>query len=1731
MPDTSLPPGTSLISKPISALPPGTSLVTEEALPPGTSYSKVDSLDGLENLLRATPLVTNKRPPKPLSEMLNEDFKLGKLGQVKSVAPLGPSDPRSFLGEVGASAVRGSMDALQHVATSVVSLTQGPEEALKLDRIAPFGPQPSRDPSSTSNLVGGLLPYFATGPGGAVLGGASGYARTLERTQNNEAALAAGVVGTALGLARLGGVSKPISNRAVRLAVDTLASGTVNAATSAANEAIARVGGAEAQEVDLGLDFAVGALTHVALAPIHRFTEIRQRKQFEETRRELAKTNLLSDIEIAQIGDRPSIIDQLVKTRLEGKQVEIKSVLDANGTVQLTSDGLPKLSFKVTADPVSQVEKAALGFAEPMIEAYRTHLSKGGKRFFIEPSRLPVTQEEASSVAQRLNTLANKLTENIKPEEFGPDGTPLTERALLLVDAGKASTNLLSSGTGPGSRLEVERSNALLDAATRFQNSSRPIRPGTLSTPIDLRPTQAPWLPLPQTVASGLLKPAKELVDRPSLQRRVEQLQRKTMERLSVLQDTSRFTVADKVRLSMLLDAEHVEKMGILLNKNNNDKSGVKKRVVKDIVDSPIPAEQQPAVIDSLNKAIDLVSEQYPTETMQGTIRRLIDESADPKYGLSPDVTVWLVQQYIGGLKGKSRALETQLAESRVQLKELLENFTGYGLEEGRAKLTDLVRNLPDEVSAPFLKQALDAKSQAELTKLGEEVAGVHDTYLHESTSKEIQKLARGKSLELNPQRNALLDLLGRVKARVRLAPAEAPNAAEADVAPAKGQPEAPKAGSSASLRPAIVYEGKTYVSDISHTDAIQQALVELTGVTPEEASGYLAGETKLTPENKATFKVASKLLLTPEEASVFVDSAGKVYSRKEATEYANKNLGADIRQGEGTLTSEDAAKLRGVEEVAKTTKPTKPKKDDKPFTPILITEPSTGKITVDTKALARAINTLPTDALIALRNEIKSVLRKGEIERGLYQKALKFSKKQDVQATLKALSKLPKRSKFAQDRDTLLDNAKLALDNKSVESALEQMAQGDLNSPLLDIFHGQFRDPYNRHLQNRADTRRFASRVVRETLGLEVESVRGQNRLARYLGEVLPGGLTRDRAMRVYAWSTDSGRVTDLRKYGVEVAGEKFDIDAAVASLSKKDKAFVDLMKGYFQNNPFVEKSFSNVLLLKGYEPPRVKGWYPSARTPEKVHLEADFNTLEGSLMRDIDPLHEREENLKTPFDVSQGFYSSFLNVSDKLSTFAELGKELFRAQSLLIDRKFESAFRERNGKAAYRTLQMYLSNIGGQLGHQNTALDAAINKLQAGFAVSRVGLSLWSAATQVLDVFTMMAEGSLSVRAVANSLLSGAPVSGRVRREMQANSGLAYSRYTGGEFLQHMLVQADENRLPTKFTVAQHYSMVAQRMVDQAMMQTAWYAAEQTIKGRGLKGLEAREATQRLFNEVVGRSQPTDNPLYASQLELEAKRQPLLRAALTFQRQQNRVYNVMRRHVVKAVQQPTTANVSAAGKALFFGLVVNTVGIVALRELRRLAYDRETTNEGVALDVVGNIAGLYYLSGPVETMVSGIIDFKRQSTDRALSPIASIAFDVLGKTPWHIYNAISADDREVASGVARGESVARKEMIKAFDSALSGSSSLLGLPLWSVWQQARGLYVWTDPETQSMVHFQREKEQLKADGDEKSSRYQELEKVSEAINELHRKREKGLLSQSVAGSQIIRELSKAGF
>ncbi len=805
--------------------------------------------------------------------------------------------------------------------------------------------------------------------------------------------------------------------------------------------------------------------------------------------------------------------------------------------------------------------------------------------------------------------------------------------------------------------------------------------------------------------------------------------------------------------------------------------------------------------------------------------------------------------------------------------------------------------------------------------------------------------------------------------------------------------------------------------------------------------------------------------------------------------------------------------------------------KESKSPKPIVETDPSTGKRSTNWKVATSELDKLSNDQVTLLANELKELTRAAAIERGLYNRWLGFSTSRDNQTLTAAIVKSAKpRGALAQRYEKWTHGLSNWINPITTESWLAQMSGFDENNPIRKILHGDIVDGQTRSYQNQANARRSLAEHSKATLGFDTNTTRGMEKLWAYLLKPIHGDFTRGEAINAYLISRDPGR-QDINEIGIIKNGVRAQVSELVPKLTPKDLEFGERLRRYFDQNPVVEKTISNFTLLNGHEPPRNPDHWVSGRAPSEVAPKPGekpsaldlYATYKVGIERMINPLRERMDGVNTPYE-ARDVVGEYLRASDQISDFAEMGLPLFRATQTLYSPEVVEAINKHWGRGGYEKVQLYLADIMGTVGTQRTLTDDLGNTLINSYATSKIALNVGSAAKQTLDVLTFLAEGTLSKKAVAQAMAEGAWLNKGVTQRMMDNAGVAYLRYHG-HFLDQISMASQTNQAPSKLQSWQYRGLILQRAIDKRTLSIAWRSAEIEAASKGLKGNAALEDATKTFNLVVGRAQPTSNPLYSGELETQAKRNMLLRGSLLFMRAPNRIYNVVRRRVVEAVQNPTQENVNRAGQAVLFGLIGNTLGIVAINSLRRAVFNKPQDEKNLAGDTVDSLTGMFYLGAPANAIAAFLVDQNTPSNRLERSPFLGMSKDLYDMTT-HGISALNADGDLVKSGPHRGESKSSKEGLQALESAFSLSGGVSGLPLWGLWNQGKGLYSWTEPQYRLMTEFEKEIRQLKADGREGSLRYRELDEARDDINKYHQLRTKGLATEGSTQSAIERRL-----
>lgn len=805
---------------------------------------------------------------------------------------------------------------------------------------------------------------------------------------------------------------------------------------------------------------------------------------------------------------------------------------------------------------------------------------------------------------------------------------------------------------------------------------------------------------------------------------------------------------------------------------------------------------------------------------------------------------------------------------------------------------------------------------------------------------------------------------------------------------------------------------------------------------------------------------------------------------------------------------------------------------------PKLIRRTKTGQPRIDRKALAQAIEGLSTNEVQILANRVKSIIRKGQIEKGLYRSILKWSAEDDLEEALNSISPKAKMSDFRRKWEVPVGIIKTVGDPSTIEGWLLQTTGGRENVGMRRIFFNEFEKPETLVWRHERETRVFARKITKKVYGRDISHWRGYDKFLKYMQERLSNGIYRSEAMWAYALQTDLGLAPLVRRDGIEARGKRFDLDESVALLSDKDKVFMDELRTFFQKNPWIEKAFDNHRLLRGFEAERSpSGYFPAVREYIETKLAGDhdprLSPLESygeiAVTKSTGHLEARNPNVRSPFKLDGGALGVFYRTADNLARYAELGQPMYRAETLLKNPTFKREFIARFGQTRWDHLRDYLKNILGFIGHSPSTFDAVMTYIPHAWMTSKIALNITSAIRQTLSLMTAMGDTILEKGAITRALVEGAGFSRRVGATMRDKSGLAFMRLEVGRFAEALVVLGDRN--PTsRLTNLQNEAFVLQRMMDDWSLRVTWRAAEIMADKRGLQGQAREDFIVDRFEKSLIRNQASNSPLYASPLEIEAKKHPLLRGTLALQRELNRLYNVVRRHVVTAAQNPTRENVIAAGNALFWVGIANTGASVGLSLLRLAAFGLPLWGLGeIFKRSIQELAGRWYVLNDATVF---FMEFggkgQRYAAERLLGPAGSITLDVAhtGNALVAAFQAGSKDvedaERYFRSGPRRGQDKFLRNLETAADHGLSALSAVLGLPFWAVWFQAKGLYNWKREDYRLLVHLETEYQKAPEGSIDRA----QIEKVKERINRVHRMRERGLLTSKQGRDRVIAEI-----
>ena len=1326
-------------------------------------------------------------------------------------------------------------------------------------------------------------------------------------------------------------------------------------------------------------------------------------------------------------------------------------------SIKTKPDG--SLDITSTIDVVPAEVKKALDYNDALINVVRTRMQSGKSAgIIVEPEIGPVKPKELQDVLASVDNLSQSLT--IKPMEISKDGVPLTRRAVLKGDLDFIKAELETKYSLPEGRQLLEQARGLVETVSR----------GGRAKTID-----------PAPMDPRLVGPRKEILTpykvRPKNRVRVIPDQAKIgkyLDRPETLTDNLR--IRDAIAKQQKLFAE---KFAVLAD-------GTRLTGPEAFVAGRITEQKLIDRVDALLKRDD--------NSINGAKKQILREA---KAKIKPDEAPGVITQLekaIGELTKKTAKLTQR--ETIVRLLEVAQNpktKTKFSLQSIKLLKDIKSRIISDPKSRPWSQRAQDKLREIEsLVPLLTERAK-----LGEQTRARVREMAQDLPDDM---RARLLDKVIRAKSAGELG------------AVVKQVGEAIRKDQLDVAKESIVGNVKLLKSNLEREagkDLVKKYLGEQKKV---ETVRLYRGNRKTGDEGNISYTTSLEGIARPFAKAYGGDITYIDIPKADLDKY---RAGPGSTKDEYIVTPELAKTAKKLDEAKNSATSSNPGN-----VPVFSISPETGQESILIPGLKSQLSKMDLDQLKLLDKELTAVVRRGQIERGLYNDVDGFINQETIERATKELSTYNGKGELSQKLDTVKSVGQQVVDPVSIEGWLYLLAQGNENAEIYKQVVGRHIEAYSRAEGHSAEARKFLARKTKEILGFDPDSSLQNYKLLKYLEERLPNGIERQEAMWAYAMLGDAGRAEAIKRDGIRARRKSFDLDESIKLLSDRDKKFVDETKKYLSNNYFIEKAMDEYSLVTGSEIERSpSGFFTSRRDRTLAPSELEKESSHIAFARVTDALKARTEFAGTPFDLTGGYLSAYHSYIDSVARYAEMNRGLLQAERLLLSPKFQNSFINKFGQARHEEMLRYLKNIHGFLGRDLSALDSFISNMTALRAAGRVTGSIKSFARQHLSFLTQLGDNVLDAKALAKAVTEGSYFNSRIGKTMRDESGMAYMRLSAGKFLENQLVLG-QRKLSPKLSFLQEKSFFLQHFADDHMLRVYWRAAEIMAKEKGLTGREARNFIRSKFELALQRGQSSASPLFTTNLELEAKSRPGLRAVISLRRELNRTYNIVRRHVGRAIQQPTAENVAQAAKALMFAGVSNTLADVAITSSWLVATGLPAYDSTKFLSKsLSNLTGNFYLIGDLYNM------FTFGDVTGTLSPAAVVVEGL--QAAEHMYNFYSTEPDEkgnpqmIRSGINRGRDKTDVELEKALDKFFSASS--LGVPFWAIWTQSKQMYNWKREDFRLMVQFEQTRAKLNLDPELNKNEIKRLDKTSQKISEIHERRRTGRISSEDASSQVV--------
>ena len=445
-------------------------------------------------------------------------------------------------------------------------------------------------------------------------------------------------------------------------------------------------------------------------------------------------------------------------------------------------------------------------------------------------------------------------------------------------------------------------------------------------------------------------------------------------------------------------------------------------------------------------------------------------------------------------------------------------------------------------------------------------------------------------------------------------------------------------------------------------------------------------------------------------------------------------------------------------------------------------------------------------------------------------------------------------------------------------------------------------------------------------------------------------------------------------------------EVQAILESLTSEELAFAGApVRNLFKNQGLaINKVFKQ---KNNYPLKLVDPYYPIEVMPISRGLEAEKESALEQFQGKWTRIGIKKGMLETRKKAKHPLYIKGLTKTineSVMNTAAYVGLEipLSNASKLLYNKEFKQALRSKYGKETWQEIDKGLRDIAGEW-KSYTDFEEALLKLRGKLSSSILGVNPFVIVKQPLSYagYSVYVEPKYLMQGLVDSIIEPKLTEDRHRSfspEYVERYQSGFSRDVSEVLRQNAERQlfggkaAPKQRLMAGITFADKKTVTpgmqgaVLQVLDEIKEGKFSDAVKQAldVKNSDIKNLTAKqkvETAYRFADWVTNRTQPTFAPEHRSSL---SRGTPIEKMFTQFSSYTNQALNLLRRTFNDAVRTRKPAAIKRAAKAFVAIMVLNTLGNVAVNELRNIIYGKpEKERDKFFVRILKSWAGMFYI------------------------------------------------------------------------------------------------------------------------------------------------------------------------